>query len=125
MTEPLRPRVSSLARRAEREVTEHWEYALLGTVLFLALVVVAFAVTRAIIRRRRRSLLRRTLDYIEELGGHRERIAKRLKELVDENVDSEEIATQINKRVKTIQKELRAVDQAISSFREQGRQLAR
>jgi len=91
----------------------------LGVLLVVVAIVAAIVILKAIVRRRRRTLLQRALGCLEDLGKHRDHIARQLKDLLEENLDTGAVAREVSKRIEAIQHELRAVDQAIAAFGKQ------
>lgn len=98
---------------------------IVGVILVVVVLLVAVSLTKAAARRRRRTLLQRTLAHLNDLGGHREHIAARLKSLIDEHLDGGALAEEVSKRIEAVERELGAVDQAIAAFKEQGKRLTR
>ena len=80
-TEQVEPELLGLSQPARQTAGEHWGAILVGVIVFAAIVGTAIAVVRYIRRRSRKTLLHRVADYLEDLGGHRDRVGKLLEEL--------------------------------------------
>ena len=135
LTKRIEPHVASFARQtrkatqqatktARKTVKEHPLAVIAGVLVLIVALVITISILKAIVKRRRRTLFQRTLGYLDDLGEHRDRIAERLRELVEKNVDGGAIGKDVSRRVKAVKHELQAVDQVIESFNAQGERLA-
>ncbi len=119
------PLNNAAIKRVQKVARENWEYAAIGGAVVLVVSVITLLITRAIIRRRRRTFWQRVLDYLEDLGEQGERVVDRLKDLYDENIDTDAIAKSVNRKVKSVEKELKSLDDTVSDVKERGRKFAR
>ncbi len=81
-TEQVEPESPVLTERVRETAETHWEAIVVGALVFAAIIGTAIVVVRHIRRKRRRTLLRRVVDYLEDLGGHRGHLERLLKDLV-------------------------------------------
>ncbi len=121
---PLDPLENAAVIRVSAVAKEHWRIVAVGGAIGLVVGVVALVVTRAIIKRRRRTLWQRTLDYLEGLGNKGEQVVGKLKDLYDENVDADAIAKTVGKQVKSAKRELRSLDSKVATVKQHGEAIA-
>jgi hypothetical protein len=103
---------------------EHWRIIAVGGVIGVIVGVVTLLITRAIVRRRRRTWWQRTLDYLEDLGVKGERVVDKMKDLYDENIDTEAIANTVGKQVKNAERELKSLDGKVAAVKQRGEAVA-
>ena len=112
-----------------RGITEkaltHWKITLAAGAGAIVTGVGAWFVGGFLIRRRRQTLLERTLRYLDGVEKYREQIAQSLKNLRNIDVDGEAVAAQVTKRIRNVEADLKAADQVVSAFRSQTERLAR
>ncbi len=117
----------TVARGVVKKAFEHWRITLAAGAGAAVTAVAAYFVGGAMIRRRRETLLERTLRYLDGVEKYRDQIAQSLQNLrtSDDQSESETVATQIAKKTRTVEADLRAADQVLSAFRSQQERLTR
>lgn len=119
------PLDNAALKRVREVAADRWEVAIIGSLVTLAVALAALLITRAIIRRRRRTFWQRTLDYLQDLGDQGEKVIHRMKDLYDDNVDTDAISKSVGKQVKNVQAELKTLDKTIGSLKERGEKFAK
>lgn len=109
--EILAEKTALLKKRAVDVTREHWGYVLAGTLLAVVLTIVIHMV----VKRRRRTYFERALDYIEELGERREKIARNLKEFVADKADASGVSKALDGALKAIRRELASVEKSLKN----------
>lgn len=70
-----------LAREARKAAEGHWQTIAIAMVTGIVIISIVSAIARYVRRRRRKSTLRRMVEYVENLGGHRDQIEKFISQL--------------------------------------------
>ncbi len=119
------PLDNAALKRVREVAADRWEVAIIGSVVTLVVALAALLITRAIIRRRRRTFWQRSLDYLQDLGNEGEKVMHRMKDLYDDNVDADAISKSVGKQVRNVQSELKSLDKTIGSLKERGEKFAK
>ena len=115
----------TVARGVTRQALEHWQVTLAAAAGAIVTALVAWSVGGRLIRKRRETLMDRTLRYLNGVEKYREQVARTLRNLRAVDVNGDTVTAQFAKKIRTVEADLKAADQVLSAFRSRREQLAR
>lgn len=115
----------TVARGVAKTAFAHWTVTLAAAAGAAVTAVVAWFIGSRLVRRRRETLLDRTLRYLDGVEKYRDQVSQTLRNLRNVDVDGETVAAQIAKKIRTVEADLKAADQVVTAFKSKTERLAR